>query len=187
MDQIEGLDISTSQKKRATFLWVLLETGNVKQAAATSGLGEHAKRRIQTMLKERGSIECAPHPGHPLIYTDEVMEEAVQMLVDWENGFPTGQQLIKKMVSQGLVPLDSDVDRFLSHLHAYARHLGHMLVVNSTKSTFFLRIDDVVDRVKYAHAMKEVLQTQDALDMLIFVDETTEEESPHPQKGKSYF
>jgi hypothetical protein len=96
LDQIEGLDISTSQKKRATFLWVLLETGNVKQAAATSGLGEHAKRRIQTMLKERGSIECAPHPRHPLIYADEVMEEAVQKLVDWENGFPTGQQLIKK-------------------------------------------------------------------------------------------
>jgi hypothetical protein len=182
--QIESLDISAGQKKRAKYLWVLLETGSAKEAAAKSGLGEHAKSRVQAMLAEKGTIEDAPRSGRPLIYTNEVLKVAVQILVDWENGFATGQQLIKKMVSQELVPHNSDVDNFLCHLHVYARALGHMLVVNSTKSIFFLRIDDVVDRVKYAHAMTEVLKTKDALDMLIFVDETTVEESPHPQKGK---
>jgi len=60
--------------------------------------------------------------------------------------------------------------------------LGHKLIVHDTKPPLFFKIDYVVDRVQYSHAMKKGLKTHDALDMHIFVDDTRKRGPPPPKR-----
>jgi hypothetical protein len=68
----------------------------------------------------------------------------------------------------------------MEHLRLHVEAKGHKLIVNSTKTIFYITINDVVQRVQYAQHMMDILKTQ-PLDMIIFADETTLEESPHPK------
>jgi hypothetical protein len=134
------------------------------------------------MLETRASISDAPRSGRPPLYTKGLMRRAVQILVENEDELLTGTMLLEIMIRLGLVGQHADVDTFMSHLRTYVRAIGHKFVVNSTSTIFMLTADDVVKRVQFAVGEQEKLEGQ-SLDMAIFVDETTLEETPHP-KGK---
>lgn len=52
-------------------------------------------------------------------------------------------ELLKEV---GVLHVNENVDRFLQHVKAYVRNLGHIIHVDDTKPTFFLIVNDVVGR-----------------------------------------
>jgi len=177
LGSFEGTD---TEHKRAIFTLVFLRTGSESEAMKASGLGSKALGRIIHSLEDHGDLRERPRPGRPVTYNTEVMDTAYQLLVDWEEGYPTGPALMQKLVEEGFLEHTVDVDLLLAHLKHHVRGMGHVLIVDSTKTTFFLTATDVVSRVKFAHSMAEELRRHPA-DMVIYVDETTVEESPHPK------
>lgn len=171
---------SERERKRAIFILAFLQTGSEHKARRASGLSSKALDRIIDSLAEHGDFRERPRSGRPVTYSPVVMEAAYQLLVDWEEGFPTGPALMQKLVEQRMLERIVDVDCLLGHLKHHVRAMGHILIVDSSKTTFFLTVTDVVCRVKFAHLMADELCRHPA-DMVIFVDETTLEESPHPK------
>jgi hypothetical protein len=169
-----------NERKRATFLLVFLQTRSESLAEKTSGASRMELGRIIESLKKHGDIRELPRSGRPPIYSEAVNAAAYRALVEWEEGYPTGPTLMAKLVDDGVIKKAVDVDIMLQHLKQYVKGLGHILIVDSTKTTFFLTAGDVVVRVKFAHKMIAALQGR-TVDMIIYVDETTLEESPHPK------
>lgn len=135
------------------------------------------------MFIEKGHAFDSERPGRPTVYSADVMEAAYVMLINNEEGHLNGKQLQQKLVSGGILHSSSDVAVFLQHLRQYVKGQGRRLITNSVKTTFFITMTDMAERVKYACAMLVRLRTSTCLDSLFFVDEVTLEESPHP-KGK---
>ena len=177
---IDHFDGTEAERKRAIYVLVFLQTASRSEAEHASGLSCKALGRIISSLSDHGDMRERPRSGRPLTYTSAVMDAAYHALVEWDEGFPTGTDLMSKLVDQGVLERSVDVDLLLQHLKAHVKEKGHILIVDSTKTTFFLTAQDVVDRVKFASMMLGKLQTQES-DMIIFVDETTVEESPHPK------
>jgi hypothetical protein len=112
------------------------------------------------------------------------MERAYEVLTNVNLGLVSGQELRGLLIAEGLLAPDADRHAFMEHLRQYIKSQGHRLITNSVKTTFFLTLTDVVDRLKYARMWDERLKSPGALGSIIFVDEVTYEEHPHP-KGKT--
>lgn len=173
-------DLTESEHRRVVYLLSVLQTADDAHAREVSGLGPHARQRITHMLATRGSVHDAPRSGRPTIYTDKVMGKAVKVLVENDEGFLNGHELLLKLKDMGVLAVHADIDNFLNHLHNYVKSLGYKVTVNNTKTIFFLSAADIVKRVKFAAELLPELGPE-ALDMVIFIDETTLEESPHPK------
>ena len=135
------------------------------------------------MLNTRGTLADAPRSGRPVVFTEEIMEKAYNILAENSEGFLSGRALLRKLKGQKAVQSSAGVDVFMDHLRQHVESKGQKLIVNSTKTIFFITIDDVVQRVKFSSNLLPKLEHM-PLDMIIFSDETTLEESPHP-KGRS--
>ena len=171
-----------SERRRVVYVLVFMQTKSESAAKMASGLGKSAHARIVEMLRARGSLADAPRSGRAVEFTGAVMDKAYNMLAEDTEGFLTGHVLLEKLKRQGVIQSSADVDKFMYHLREYVESKGHKLIVNSTKTIFFITLKDVVKRVKFASSLLAELQ-QVPLAMLIFSDETTLEESPHP-KGR---
>ena len=177
---IKTFEGSETERRRAVFVLVFLQTRSKSKAEKASGLSVKALGRIITSLAEHGDIREGQRPGRPLTYTQEVMEAAYTALVEWEEGYPTGPDLMQKLVEKGILERTVDDGLLLQHLKRHVKSMGHILIVDSTKTVFFLTATDVVARVMFANMMITRLGGR-APDFIIFIDETTLEESPHPK------
>lgn len=179
--------VTESVRARAKYVATFMQTGDKKAAMTASGLGKRAHDSITAMLVENCDLYDRPRSGRPPKYTDEVMHRAYQILVEEAEELLTGTELLARLVAAGVVDSPADPDTFLRHLHQYVRSLGHILIVNSTRTTFFLTANDVVERVCFASRLHGLLTGPNPewhLDMAIFIDESTLEEDPHP-KGRN--
>ena len=174
---------NAEELKRAKYVLNFLQTGSKPAAEKASGYSRNAHNRIIIGFIERGHAFDKERPGRPTVYADAIMERAYEKLTDIESGLLSGRELQTMLVSEGLLTPASSIKAFMLHLHQYIMSQGHRLITNSVKTTFFITLTDVVDRLKYARMMAERLKDIKALDPLIFVDEVTLEECPHP-KGK---
>jgi len=181
---IKSFTGTKSEYKRAVFVLIMLETQCVSKASKESGLPKKALGRIINMFREKGHVLDSTRSGRPLSYTTAKMEEAYSILVKNEDGFLNGKQLQQKLVHEGVLHPTSDVAVFLKRLREYISSQGHRLITNSVKTTFFISLTDKAERLKYANDMLEQLKKERSLESLIFVDEVTYEQSPHP-KGKT--
>lgn len=174
---------NTQERRRAEHVVALLH-GCTPEIRKQARRDTHTKPRQQAsilrLFEEQGSISDRPRSGRPPLYSDEVMEKAYMFLIQYDEGFLTGASLHQKLIDRGDLWPTADVETFLQKLKAYVKSKGHSLVINSTKTTFFLAIGDVVQRVQFASHMQQQLEAV-SLDMMIYTDETTEEESPHPK------
>lgn len=71
----------------------------------------------------------------------------------------------------------------MKHLRQYITSQGQRLAINSIRSASYTPLRDVVGRLNYASVMMGLLANPEVLRSLIYVDEVTLEESPHP-KGR---
>jgi hypothetical protein len=174
--------VTDSESRRAIYLATYLKTHSRQEARKASGLSRHAHGRILKMLETQRSISDAPRSGRPSLYSKAVMDKAVQILVENEEQLLTGHMLLDIMISLGQLPMTADIDTFMHHLRDHVISIGHKLVVNSTRTIFMLTATDVITRLQFAANMLAELEHGHSR-MLIFIDETTLEEAPHP-KGK---
>jgi hypothetical protein len=180
---VSNFDGNKDELARAKYILAFLQTGSRTFAKKASGLSAKAHGRIVKMFIQRGNALDCERRGRPELYTEAIMEAAYEMLVANEEDLVTGRQLQRMLCDEGVLQPSSDVDIFMKHLRQYVEGQGHRLITNSTKTTFFLAISDVGARLKYCKQMLEALHSS-PLSALIFSDETTLEESPHP-KGNS--
>ncbi len=178
--EVEDFEGSAHELKRARYVYVLLQTQDVEQAKQLSGLGEQSLKHLIERWGEAGTVKDRHRSGRPTAFGPEVMSKAYDTLVDYDEGFLTGGELLRKLTVQGVVRETVDQDNFMRHFREYVKSRGHILIVNSTKTLFFLTINDVVDRVKFATRLVPQI-TEEQERMCIFVDETTLEKDPHPK------
>lgn len=95
----------------------------------------------------------------------------------------TGVALVNQLIFDGLLHTDTTPQRFCEHLKAFIEAKGHMLITNNTNTTFFLSKGDIRLRVSHSRATLVNLNTRD-MDSLVFADERTLEENPHPKGGR---
>jgi hypothetical protein len=160
-----------------------LQTGDEQLAHLHSGAGPKMRRACVEMLAARGNLREADRSGRPTAYTDDILQRAYQTLLEWEEGFPTATSLVHRLIEEEVLAENADVATFLGHLKGHVKKFGYKLSPNSTQHIFFLKQTDYKDRVTFAHAMQTELETT-ALENVIFVDETTLEESPHPKSKR---
>lgn len=178
--KIDNFEGTQQERQRAIWVLVFLQTGSVSKAGKTSGLKGKAHKRIIQMFKDRGSILEHARSGRPVKYTPTLMETAYDILISNEDKRFTGTQLKRLMIEEGLIDSKSDIGVFMQHLRQYVQSQGHRLITNSTKTTFFLSVGDLTQRLSFAYKLKAQALRQ-TMDMFIFVDETTLEEGPHPK------
>lgn len=179
---VQSFDGNNEERARARYILAFLQTKSQSYAQKASGLSVKAHSRIVQMLSDRGHAFDQPRSGRPILYTVPLMEAAYEMLITHDEGFLTGPQLLRKLVEAGLLQPSSHVATFIKHLKAYIQSQGQRLITNSTSTTFFIAMSDVAARMKYAGLMLRELRST-KLAAVIFSDETTLEESPHPKGG----
>lgn len=180
---IQSFSGNWEERKRAIYVLAFLLTHSEVQARRASGLCIKTHKRIIQRFIERGHAFDAERSGRPVVYTVAIMERAYELLTNINTGFVTGQELKGLLISEGLLAPDSDRHAFMVHLRKYIEGQGHRLITNSVKTTFFQTLTDIVERLKYARMWEEQLKTPGALENIIFVDEVTLEEHPHPKGG----
>ena len=178
---IRSFSGNTEERKRAIYLLTFLISRSEAMAREASGLCRKTHQRIITRFIERGHAFDAERSGRPVVYTEAIMERAYELLTNIDTGLVTGQELKGMLINEGLLAPDADRHAFMEHLRKYILSQGHRLITNSVKTTFFLTLTDIVDRLKYARMWEERLKAPGALDSVIFVDEVTLEEHPHPK------
>jgi len=178
---VKAFDGNSEELKRAKYILAYLQMGSTSEARRASGLSRNAHDRIVKMFSQRGHAFDKQRPGRPLVYTDAIMEAAYERLTNTDSGPLSGRQLKTLLVNEGVISEASSHAAFMKHLRAYIEGQGHRLITNSVKTTFFITLTDVVDRLKYCRKMSALLKDPGALDGLTFVDEVTLEESPHPK------
>lgn len=153
-----------------------------KQAVKEAGGSRNTVARIIEVLEKQGNLHDAPRSGRPTVYTVEIMEAAVDVLLEHSERYLTTPMLVGLLKDKGLLEGRTDLHTFLQHLKAHVRSNGHRLITNSTKTTFFLAKQDISLRLSYARMMLEKV-TPERLGMAIFTDETQLAEAAHP-KGR---
>lgn len=177
----EAFDGSRSEFKRAQYILAFLQSGSVAFACKASGLSRMSHQRIVQMIAERGHAFDSSRSGRPVVYSAAIMEPACEKLINSDEGYLNGKQLQHKLVSEGVLHPSSDVDTFMRHLKQHVASQGHKLIVNSVKTTFYIKQSDKKHRMAYAQAVLDLLRTSKSLANLIYTDEVILEESPHPK------
>jgi len=141
-------------------------------------------RAFKTGVKrmwDTGALDSAPRKRATTVYTNEVMQAAYD-LVRFSGELLNFKDLFILVRSEGYLEDCGNLACFRAAFKAYCEGRGEPLTVNSTRTTFYLATNDYPIRAAYAKSMLELLKTR-PLKRLIFVDEVTLEECPHP-KGK---
>lgn len=170
---------------RAKWLVAYLQTNDKAYACRVSGLSHHAYERILRMLCRNGHLEDSDRSGRPHVYTEAMMEAAYVKVVNDNTLKLTGTSLVKLLKREGQLHLQADVRWFIRKLTAHIKKKGQKLITNYTRTTFFLTKRDEDLRLTHAHAMLKLLDAG-YLNNIVFEDEVTLEESPHPKGVKGW-
>lgn len=168
--------LSKAAIARAQWLQTFLKTGSESAARQASGLGPRAKQQIIRHLENNQSLDNHKPPGRPEKYTTEVMQRAVQVLIEHEDELPNLTNLLQILVDEKTVAAPADVKNFGQHLRQYVREQGHYLNASSTETTFFLQKSDRPKRVDFCKKVIKLVRGD-----VGFIDEATFEEAPHPK------
>jgi hypothetical protein len=175
---------SPSAVSRWRYVLHFLQHGCVAGACKASGLSHRAHKRIIQMIAQTCSLDDAPRSGRASTYTEQGMAAAYKHLAGADKRL-TGLELLAELKELGDIHETAHIDAFMRHLHLYVRSRGEYLSTNSTKTTFFISESDKVQRLEFAKSMLAWLDAhkspEQALERLVFSDESTFEERPHPK------
>jgi hypothetical protein len=164
------------------WLLIYLRSGVLDQANKDSGLGPTARATVIRRLEAHGTLDAMPPPGRPVKFTADVCAHAVELLAEHDGEFLTLRMLLSLLVEEDWVDSKAHVDTFSKHLRKYVRAQGMHINTTCTSTVFLLAQQGWQPRVKFCREALALLE-RTPLDQIIFVDETTVEECPHP-KGK---
>lgn len=170
------------EAKRLKFTLGYLATGSDAAAAEFSGLSpQHTRARLVDHLAKHGSFSEAPHPRESPKFTPQVLEEAKHYMVDAGDVRYTCGDVIAHLVEDGLLDLPVNHTNFLRRFGEYLAGQGYTLVVNSRSMIFEITPEAARQRAATAQQFLQELGSDYQLEDIIFEDETTFEEGPHPK------
>lgn len=153
----------------------------IQNARISAGMvSKQAPARLVQLMLETGGLADRPRSGRPTEYPDDLMEIAVEALVEREEEYLNERQFRAIMIREGILKGNSDLANFIQHLKDFVCRQGHRLITCSTGTQFFLRKSDVQERLSYCESHVSFF-TEKQLEMTVFIDETDYEESPHPK------
>lgn len=169
-------------RRRLLYIINYLKTSDPHAAAKASGLvGQHARERLAKHLEMYGTLEEAPHPSPPTKFTDDVLAAATDYLVDNQDR-PIGTTEVVRYLegAQYLEPPTNNYN-FRVHWRDWLAEQGLTLTVGTAPMIFRIEPENMQKRMQWAQQMSRELGHGLQLADIIFVDETTFEESPHPK------
>jgi hypothetical protein len=168
--------------RRAKYIAAFMQTSDKKIAHEESGLSPNAHLRIIKSICRYGNLSDGPRSGRPLVYTDPMMKAAFNRVATDDTAKLTGKKLVMELKNKGVLHQSANLRRFLPHLSLYVEKKGYNMISNYRRTTFFLNASDKVTRLAYARHMLDLLNSgKSTLSHLVFSDEVTLEEAPHPK------
>lgn len=162
------------------WLLIFLDTSSASKAGRQTGLGAKAKGIVKRRLQSTGTLGARPSTGRPVKYTAEVCQLSIQLLEEHSTWLLTLQELLQLLVDMGAVETPVNRDTFSRHLREHVHSQGRYINTTSQRTIFLLAASDYPARLEFAASMLELLKTI-KLEDIIFVEETTWEEGPHPK------
>jgi hypothetical protein len=167
-------------KRLLKWLITYVETGDQHLAEQESQAGSGAKRVILERLRARGTVAAAHSPGRPRKFNEDVCAMALKLLEKHDGQQLTLIGLLSLLVDEGYLDAGANRDAFSRRLRQHVKEQGMYMNTTSTSTVFLLAEQDKAERVKFCKDALQLLNTT-SLDDIVFVDETTVEECPHPK------
>lgn len=166
-------------------LYAICVLGGTPPSAAAASLGHthHYGPRLVEHLKKYGTFAEAEHNRAPSKFTPEVMAAAKQQLLDMADTELTTEDLVRELEQRGWLTAPTNCHNFLVRFKEYLAAHDLTLQVGSTSMIFRITEESASEREKVARKLLELVPNDAALQNIVFEDETTFEESPHP-KGR---
>ena len=169
-------------RRRLLYIIKYLDTGDAKAAAKLSGLrGQHVRERLAQHLEKYGTLEEAPHPSPPSKFTQFVLEAATAYVVENED-MPIGTtEVVRYLEGANYLEPPTNNHNFLKHWKEWLAEQGLTLTVGTSAMIFKIEPENMQKRMEWAQQMSREFGSLVKLEDVIFEDETTFEESPHPK------
>jgi hypothetical protein len=177
--------VSHRERRCAVILAILLATplATAQAIAKEQGAGgnEYIKRLIEH-LQAYGSLDDPPRKVLPRLYTDEVFEQALDLLGHHTEDI-TQVQLVKELQFRGVLPAGKhDAKYFFALLKAYCKEHGLEARAGVTRADSFLQEKDFDKRLTYVKVLKKHMEDKGYTESdLVFMDETSVNPSNHPK------
>lgn len=173
-------DIPERQRQRADFLVALLDTPEAKRLQKQFGITDHNYlKRLQTNLRERASIADAPRPGRDRKYTDEVLAQAMDHMLEAEECVWSMHAAVEGMVAAGILPADTNVQSFWAVFAPYMAGQELRLVYGAQRLTFAMNSHHASQRLAWCREHQGTITTTTVRDYW-FTDEIQFEYGPPP-------
>lgn len=182
MDTSHWPRMPKQKRQRLMFTATYLETGSAAAAAKVSGLSSpHARHRIAQHIQEHGTLDEAPHHRSPTKFTSSVFQAATDYLLGLEAKPTCTPEVIAHLEREQLLQPPTNAHNFLAHWSAWLADQGLTLQHGSRAMIFDISETSEQRRLKWVKQVRAELGVDFQLSDIIFVDETTFEESPHPK------
>lgn len=170
------------------YKWYLAIVGCIlvadwNEAARRVGLKRSAFEEGVGRMYKTGNLMPTNRQVSPSVYTPVVMKLAFDLLHEGTS-LMNFLDLFYKVREYGHLVEKGCVKRFRQAFKAWCLAQGTPLTVNSVGTVFYLPDSDIGCRLEYARYVLKLMQDTENpvnLDQLIFVDEVSLEECPHPK------
>lgn len=174
--------VTDCQARRARYLLALLEQPGAREAAKAMGITDHRfVSRLEEDLRLHGSIAEAPRTGRPPKYTDFLLEQAQEYLLEGVDAAWSKDDIVSGMVAEGILPEGTSVRGFWEAFAAYMRQQGTPVLFGCQLLTFALSASHIRRRLSWGHKHKSVF-TDRTMGSWWCVDELMIEEGGHPKR-----
>lgn len=172
--------IPERQQQRAEFLVALLNTKEAKRVQKQQGITDHNfLKRLSSNLKQYSSIADAPRSGRSRKYTDELLGQARDQLLEGEYYVWSKQAFVDSLIADGILAAGTSIDGFWEAFVPYMQQQGLRLVYGIQRLTFAMSSQHAILRLSWCRQQQSVITTRTVRDCW-FTDEITLEHGPHP-------
>ena len=170
------------KKQRLVFIAEYLLTGDDRAAAKKAELSSrHARVRIAEHIQKYGTLDEAPHARESTKFTPQVFQAALDYLLAKADAPPCTPEVIAHLEQQQLLQSPTDNHNFIIHWKAWLADQGLSLRVAARNKIFDISEENKQQRLTWVRQRRAELGAEYELEDIIFVDETTFEEGPHPK------
>jgi transposase len=170
--------LNPRERRRHMILSHLAHGKTIEQVAKLTGVHERTVQSTIKLFDETASVKDRLMKAPKRKFTKEVMDEAMRLLK--KRHMLTTSYLFELMKEEGHLKAGDSQKGFIAALHRHVKSMGLKMFTQSTKSLHWISEKDKQIRLAYCYSMLEELK-KGILERMIFSDEVTMEESPHPK------
>jgi hypothetical protein len=167
---------------------ILLSATEEQRRAAAEAAGmypDHAHERMVEQFMANGRCPDGPHNVKPRLWTPEVLEQAVQLLVQSTERFTTQELLQALADAHAIDNAPHDADQFLRALREHLGEKQWTLIASCHNTLSYLSEKDKKDRRDWCAALNLRFMADGdeklRLEHCVFLDETAMLDVPHPK------